>query len=484
MTSFELDAIAAPVDESPEVPGPLEDEPLVEPAADSEPEPEPEPEVVREPEPAVDGALFAGALPGLDAALVADLRAEGIETLEGLAGLILDSLETEGEIETLDGRHTVTLLDSLDWRWAQPGAGHPPLWRAELWDEWDAQRPDEMRDADGLEWARLHAFADTELVGEDAGPRAAELKRVAREVRTWGLSSLPARMTARFANGSPSQEALVIVAESVVAAIEHARGADFDELGEAQEEDRRTGADNVRSNPATKRAELACRRVVRAVDRYVELCGPAEKAAVAPPARADARVHATLQYVTQRLRGRYSSAHPRLPVFLRCVESGEISAAEASHEFFRMCVGPEAAAWENFSMLAKSLVRQGQSDGAPALDPLTGLPALQESRTRVVERILGLELTRGDLPSPANDLLRCTGRQRGMEVLRRAVEALGRAQFSRRLIDAWGNPESRRDALSWMVLHTDPVPGEESDFDAWAKEVPEARLLALAVYAP
>ncbi|MEO0662193.1 MAG: helix-hairpin-helix domain-containing protein, partial [Planctomycetota bacterium] len=86
VTAFELDAIAAPVDEGPEVPERVEDGPLVVPEPAAAPEPECEPEPEPEPEPAADGALFDGALPGLDAALVEDLRAEGIETLEDLAG--------------------------------------------------------------------------------------------------------------------------------------------------------------------------------------------------------------------------------------------------------------------------------------------------------------------------------------------------------------------------------------------------------------
>jgi uncharacterized protein DUF5724/uncharacterized protein DUF4132 len=117
-------------------------------------------------------------------------------------------------------------------------------------------------------------------------------------------------------------------------------------------------------------------------------------------------------------------------------------------------------------------------------DPLIEqCPALREIVDRCRQRIVDVELARGDTPTAATDAahaLRFTG---GLEVMVRVLRALGREPFARGYL--WG--ESRQAVLSHLLRHT--FPQEVDSFDRFRAAVsepriPESRLVELAVYAP
>ena len=111
-------------------------------------------------------------------------------------------------------------------------------------------------------------------------------------------------------------------------------------------------------------------------------------------------------------------------------------------------------------------------------------PVLRDLVQRCRERILEIELQRGDIPTAASRpalALRYTG---GLDVLVRALQAMGRATFvHRRSVDQL----SRSAVLSHIIRAT--FPSESDTPEAFAERaraarIPRRRLIELAVFAP
>jgi HEAT repeat protein len=126
----------------------------------------------------------------------------------------------------------------------------------------------------------------------------------------------------------------------------------------------------------------------------------------------------------------------------------------------------------------------GSLSGRKPSQQLQEHPVLQNLVQRCRERILEIELQRGDMPTAASRpalALRYTG---GLDVLVRALQAMGRATFvHRRSVDQLSRPA----VLSHIIRAT--FPSESDTPEAFAEQaraakIPRRRLIELAVFAP
>ncbi len=122
---------------------------------------------------------------------------------------------------------------------------------------------------------------------------------------------------------------------------------------------------------------------------------------------------------------------------------------------------------------------------------LAARPEVRELVQRAVDRILDLELGRGDSPTAATAPAHAIEALLGIETLRRILHALGKAEF--KIGHSWrsGSQEDRRQTLTALAKVTHPADGETSDdfkrimkAAVAAEEFPEERLLQLTFLAP
>jgi Family of unknown function (DUF5724)/Domain of unknown function (DUF4132) len=109
-----------------------------------------------------------------------------------------------------------------------------------------------------------------------------------------------------------------------------------------------------------------------------------------------------------------------------------------------------------------------------------GLPLLEKCRARVIE----VELTRGDTPTPASRAALDLERVYGISNLVAFLHALGPRGFTR---DLYGAKDNKEGVFSSLIKHCFPAGGETvEDFkkQVTAAQIPEQRLVELAVYVP
>jgi hypothetical protein len=130
------------------------------------------------------------------------------------------------------------------------------------------------------------------------------------------------------------------------------------------------------------------------------------------------------------------------------------------------------------SALFKNLTRHWRAqfeDRHPELIPVAD---------QVRDRLVAVELERGDLPTPTSATARNLSSVHGATTVARLLARLGDAQLSR----GWDRgSDSRDDVLSHLIRVGFPAPGETGrDLKAAAGKagVPDARLVDLALYAP
>ncbi|MBA4383981.1 MAG: hypothetical protein C0410_04540 [Anaerolinea sp.] len=110
-------------------------------------------------------------------------------------------------------------------------------------------------------------------------------------------------------------------------------------------------------------------------------------------------------------------------------------------------------------------------------------PFLQEMIETVRNRILAIEIKRGDLPTEASAVCLSLKSVPGMKVLFELLTALGKLRFNR----GWSFGLDRAGVLSHLIRRCYPLPNENvTDFIELVKQmqISESRLIELAVYAP
>lgn len=116
-------------------------------------------------------------------------------------------------------------------------------------------------------------------------------------------------------------------------------------------------------------------------------------------------------------------------------------------------------------------------------DLLKRLPKAVQVADRLRDRVVGIELRRGELPTGASQYVQALGCIEGAELVLDLLSALGSAD----LIRGWTSNESKSGQISALVRKSFPLAGDEGpDFKRLAKQkgVGSQRLVELAIYAP
>ncbi|GBF72303.1 hypothetical protein PA598K_00543 [Paenibacillus sp. 598K] len=114
-------------------------------------------------------------------------------------------------------------------------------------------------------------------------------------------------------------------------------------------------------------------------------------------------------------------------------------------------------------------------------------PKLQALRQTVLDRILEIELTRGELVTEVSSLAMRLGRVHGMTHWVRLVSAMDQDTFVRGYIYGSGDQPTRKETFSHLIRICHPASGEDGPALARLLEqypVPERKLLEAAMYAP
>ena len=163
---------------------------------------------------------------------------------------------------------------------------------------------------------------------------------------------------------------------------------------------------------------------------------------------------------------------PPIEVVVRAFEHG----AATEHDLIDHLVGPRGSYWTFRDLGDVSSRRQAERVGAGA--------ATLAVVERVRERIITVELARGEAPTQAAEAVRALSRSGGLDVLVGALGALGRE----RLVRGWTTDgEGRASVFSHVIATSHPDDGDTPErFAAAVREakISDRRLRELACYAP
>ncbi len=157
--------------------------------------------------------------------------------------------------------------------------------------------------------------------------------------------------------------------------------------------------------------------------------------------------------------------------------------AATRDDLFHMFLGPRKLVrfgGYGFYLLNQYSVKRLRSQ---QLADVERFPVLREVVDACRERILDVECRRGELPTAATAASRSIRSVPGIKNLFRMLVALGDAGFER----GYGYGQSRSGVFSHLIRNSYPVEGEAvEDFVRQARDhqIPEERLIELAVYAP
>ncbi|WP_141502705.1 DUF4132 domain-containing protein [Paenibacillus luteus] len=168
---------------------------------------------------------------------------------------------------------------------------------------------------------------------------------------------------------------------------------------------------------------------------------------------------------------RYESHHLNASDFARALELGLID----ENELLREYIG-----------------RQGSSNRireltSPQSKLLELYPNLSQYKDRVVERILEIELSRGDLATEVTNLATSIRYLEGMNYLIAILEGLDKESFVRGYIYGYGKDVTKKETFSHLLKVCHPRKGEDEVLLRellQSRNIAESRLLEAAMYAP
>jgi hypothetical protein len=360
------------------------------------------------------------------------------------------------------GEHAEAPLGSLtQWRWQfpkpEPGELEAQLERwplREVWESFERERGEELRDPDGLELVRAALLFvvewDFESPGVIGSGRRLRHRGVVEGVLRWLLRrELPRGWT-----------------EHVLRAVENAQVSGWNPKVHPVE------GDLVFTLELEQ--PLATALCQWAFDLYT---GDEQRWSASEYAVLFARL---LDHDSSVSRG---SQLLRLEHALRAFAEGSIGEARLIHFLLGERAASESTSWLNPAYSFYALSQLSHRRASTALQQIPGLQAIVE---RCRSRILEIELARGEQPTAATDpalALRWTG---GLATLARAVRGLLSQSLQR--AHRWGDDRRSRDAVFSHLLRS-TWPGELDSPEAFARALPLAeigaeRLLEVAMFAP
>ena len=378
--------------------------------------------------------------------------------LKSLAELFLEHGEEEIECQGEHGARQRVLLASAGWSFPSPKRGvdatadaQERLPLLDTWLAWLEKRPAACRDADGLELVRTWAWVargrgyKSLLPGPFGKKHAWELLQAFETLVKWVLL---------LADPTGGGELLVQVYEDSLAR---------EPKRSALEKNRRGETYQAAPRPIPQRRGLVRQYEVLRGD---DLPGPSR-----------VRVALLDMLALERL-VKDCTGGPEVEHFVAAFDAGELT--EVDFAWMLLHPRPRQGNWG--PKFGFGPIRQVTGLREPK--ELEGRPALLEMARRVRDRLVEVELTRGERLNAASlpaDHLRHSG---GAEVLFRLIAALGRDKIVRQ--HEWGEPTR---AYSFSRLISVTAPGEEDTPKRFGELYADsglkpARLLEFAMFAP
>ncbi|WP_338552839.1 DUF4132 domain-containing protein [Paenibacillus sp. KS-LC4] len=124
---------------------------------------------------------------------------------------------------------------------------------------------------------------------------------------------------------------------------------------------------------------------------------------------------------------------------------------------------------------------------SPKNHSLDCYPKLNELQNRIIERILDIELNRGDLPTDVTKLATSISHIQGTAYFLRILAGLDKESFVRGYIYSYGKDTTKKESFSQMLKVCHPAVGENEETLKEllrGSKISEVRLLEAAMYAP
>ena len=394
------------------------------------------------------------------------VSAAAVACLEALDRLVAEHAERQIEVTHWNGKTELMLLGDANWKFPSPDHRKPPEGDAarlplrEVWEGWWADRPAAQRDRDGLEMVRalLCPQIDRKQIAERLrkavdplvnGPQPKDLKYASVVFRlVWWMIRLHAPAGAAEFALDAAEAAL-----AMVPAAELARAPKVNPDGRVDQN--WDGSFRQYSSPFLKPLDLADNlpsRTAADVLRLWRLRAWVDRPA---PGWPRSRVH-----------------------FLLLLEAVRRGAAN-EHDVYDHLLGPRDNPWSQFNELGDLTARR-----PPTV--FDEHPFLRTMAERCRNRVLEVELARGEKPTAATAPALSLGCVPGIANLIRLLRALGRSAIARGVSYY---DRSRAYVFSRLISVSHPAPGDTPDAFADAVRaagdaVPQERLLQLAVFAP
>jgi hypothetical protein len=127
----------------------------------------------------------------------------------------------------------------------------------------------------------------------------------------------------------------------------------------------------------------------------------------------------------------------------------------------------------------------GKNSGDQVKKDLETYPCLGKAVREAADRVIDIELRRGDSATEVSDLALTITRHEGAKTFARLLVALGKETFVRGYIYAEGAPD-KKTALSSLLRASRPGPGDNAETlrAALAGKISDRRLIEAAMYAP
>ncbi len=383
------------------------------------------------------------------------------------------------------------LLGEIDYGFPSPDFEKPakeqlkklPL--SQAWDEWYRTRPAALKDSDGLELLRSHIL--DRVSGELSSYE---------EIQRWAKGSADRKLVATLLFGAARSQKLkyesivsdlvdwLLVMHPPKGAIDYCLdaietiGATISEDMQLLKRETRSQRDEFDDDEYDWRSRTTISRWQTAIELFMSI--PSLK----PTKKQKARYWQLLRWIDEPFEGARRS-RPDFDIVLEAFGARQATLADITDHL----LGPDQEGRWGASFESLSTITSRQSNRA--VRELVAGPEIAALVSRCTNRLLEIELARGEAATVATDAALSVGAYRGQDTLLQLLTALGTEGFKK--VRGWRSQErdSRPATLTAMAEKTFPAEGDTPD--AFAKATrgaikdghfPEERLLQLAFLAP
>jgi hypothetical protein len=399
------------------------------------------------------------------------LTPAALACLRSLSSLIHEHREASIMRESYLGEVGEELLGNVHWGFPDPKPPTPVAEDAarlplrEVWESWWASRPDALRDPDGLELIRSWVMSTYSFEAAD---------EPGESVFSWAYpAGLRNEIQTAYAEKGIDELPYLEVVVSILPWLLrlHPAGGAVDFLLDAVE------TALARLPSPTPDEEPDDWRGALKLPSYMWLNAARRHRASCPEAWSAAhhvRLFGLLRWMDEPGMS-LPRSRPSLGEVLSAYEAGGATKAD----LFDQLLGPDEEGLGSRYELREISGRKPDED-------VQRYPVLREIVDRCRERILDVELDRGETPTAASSPALAIRYLPGMSALTRLLQAIGDLAFERSH-SFWSSDMSKASVLSHLIRSTFPAEGDT--LEAFATEVerlaiPDRRLVELALFAP